>query len=314
MDKALNKTWKQIKEIKIQGATNVARSVAEALGAYANTVEPKSRSYFIQKMVLAGKFLLSARITEPMADNAVEYIIYALDREEDVAPEKLKNVVASAVKKFLKLMEVSEERLVRNGEVLIKSGMKIMTHCHSSTVLKVMEKAKKRGKKFEVFQTETRPLMQGHKTAMDLLKMGIKDTLIVDSAAPYLLSEMTGEDFDIDLVIIGADAISADGSAVNKVGSYSIASAAYRLGIPVYIATQALKVNEDAKNIQAVKIEKRDAGEVWLDAPKGLKIFNPAFDKIPAKYITGIITEFGVLKPNKFFRTVKSKYPFIFVK
>jgi ribose 1,5-bisphosphate isomerase len=314
MDKKLNQTWKQIKDIKIQGATNVARAVAEALGDYAQTIDPKSRAYFNQKIILAGRYLLSARLTEPMADNAVEYIVYALDQDEDVAPEKLKNVVASAVKKFLKLMEVSEERLVRHGELLVKNGMKIMTHCHSSTVLKVLEKAKKRGKKFEVFQTETRPLMQGHKTAKDLLKMGIKDTLIVDSAAPYLLSEMTGEDFDIDMVIIGADAISADGSAVNKIGSYSIASAASRLGIPVYIATQALKINEDAKNIQAVKIEKRDADEVWLEAPKGLKIFNPAFDKIPAKYITGIITEFGIVKPNKFFSLVKSKYPFIFVK
>jgi len=312
--KALIKNWTKIKEIKIQGATNIARFVVVSLAQYAKLVPSKSSAQFINNIRLAGVFLLSARETEPMADNAVEFILADLIKVKNLPVEKLKKTVASSAEKIIKLIDANENKIVKYGSSLVKNGARIMTHCHSSTVIKILEQAKKNKKKFEVFQTETRPLMQGHKTAVDLVKAGIKDTLVVDSAVAYLMSDLSGEHFDIDLVIIGADSIARDGSCVNKIGSYAIASAAFDMGVPVYIATQALKINEDAKNLKAIKIEQRDAAEVWPDAPKGLKIYNPAFDKIPAKMITGIITEFGIVKPKKLFAEVKKKYQFIFVK
>jgi len=311
MDKKIKRVFEDIKSIKIQGATNVAMAVAEALAAYAKRAEVKTRVEFIAAMADAGRYLVGARATEPMADNAVEFILYALKKNKSPDVKELRQVVADSVKYFFSLIEKNEAKLVRAGEGLIKFGDKIFTHCHASTVIKVLRAAKNNKKRIEVFQTETRPLYQGHRTAEDLTRAGIRDTLVVDSAAPYLISKVSGDRFQIDKVIIGCDAIARDGSCVNKVGSFGLALVAFLNKIPVYVATQALKINEDAKNLRAIKIEERDAREIWDRAPKGLKIYNPAFDKVPADLITGYICEFGVVKPGELFKKIKESYPWL---
>ncbi len=311
MNANLLKTFQDIKSIKIQGATNVALAVGKALKKYAQELPEKNSQEFIRAITKAGQYLVSARDTEPMADNVVEFIVYQLKQQPSSDIKQLRKAVSDSLEQFIELVNVNNQKIIAVGESLINSGDKIFTHCHSTTVIKFLVEAKKNKKKFEVFQTETRPLYQGHKTAQDLISAKIKDTLIVDSAAPYLISKISGNQFSIDKVFIGCDAISKDGSCVNKVGSYGLAMTAYLNKIPVYIVTQALKINEDAKNLKAIKIEERSAREVWDKAPKNLKIFNPAFDQVPAKFIKGYVTEFGLVSPKNLIKKIKKDYSWL---
>ncbi|MBU1132197.1 translation initiation factor eIF-2B [Patescibacteria group bacterium] len=307
MDKKLVQVYNKIKSIEIQGATNVALAVANALKNYGKTLKAKNSRDFVRKIKSAGKYLVSARATEPMADNVTEFAIFYLKRNIDMPVGELKNILNESLSYFFALAKKNEANIINSGEKLIKSKYRIFTHCHSSTVIKILQSAKKNKKNFQVFQTETRPLYQGRKTADELVKAGIKDTLIVDSAGASVLAQ---EKFD--LLLLGADAIARDGSCVNKVGSFGLAQIAFLNKIPVYIATQALKINEDAKNLKAIKMEMRDAKEIWEKAPRGLKILNPAFDKIPAEFISGYITDFGIIKPQRLFKKIKRNYKFIF--
>ena len=129
--------------------------------------------------------------------------------------------------------------------------------------------------------------------------------MITDDAAPFFVDNLYESDIDIDMVLIGSDAIKMDGSVYNKVGSFGIALAARHSKIPFYVVGSLMKI--DTGN--TVKIEKRSGKEVRPDAPKGLEIINYAFDKVPAKFITGIITEYGVIKPKDIKKMIKKNYP-----
>ena len=311
MNKQISKVYNDIKSIKIQGATNVALAVAEALKAFSAEGKWKNNEQFIADIISAGNYLANARATEPMAGNVVEYIQYNLKRNVDAPLVELKAILNDQIGCFFDIVEGNELLINKFGESIIRNNDRIFTHCHASTVIGILKNAKKNKKKFQVFQTETRPLFQGHRTAKDLLKERISDTLIVDSAAAFLISSESGSAFEVDKVVIGCDSIARDGSCVNKIGSFGLAQSAYLNKIPVYIATQALKMNEDARDMASIKIELRSASEIWAHAPKGLKIYNPAFDRIPAKFITGYICEFGIVKPKDLVKLVKKNYPWI---
>ena len=172
---------------------------------------------------------------------------------------------------------------------LIKNCMIIYTHCHSTNVVKALIYAKKKGKRFEVYNTETRPLFQGRTTAKELSKNKIKVTTFVDSA---LLQAIKNS----DVVLLGADAILKSG-IINKIGSAAISELAFNHKKPLYVVADSWKFSP--KN---VKIEERDFREVWKNAPKKIKIRNPAFEKIDKKYIGGIISEKGILRFEKFIK------------
>lgn len=307
----LRQIYQDIKNVKIQGATQVALAVIDALKRLVRQWEKDSKKEFIRQILETGRFLAQARATEPLADNVVDFLSYHLRKNRDLGVKELKKVVEDSLGYFLTLLEQNNKKIMRSGESLIKFGDRIFTHCHSGTVIKIFWAAKQNKKRFEIFQTETRPLYQGHKTARELLKNNIRDTLVVDSAAPYLISKISGPKFCVDKVIIGCDAIAQDGSCVNKVGSFSLALTAFLNKIPVYVATQALKINEDAKNLKALKLEQRSAREVWEQAPSDLKIYNPAFDKVPAELIQGYICEFGIIKPEKLIKKIKENYSWL---
>jgi ribose 1,5-bisphosphate isomerase len=171
---------------------------------------------------------------------------------------------------------------------------KIYTHCHSTNVIKAVIFAKKHGKKFEVLNTETRPLYQGRLTAVELAKNKIKVTDFVDSAMDEAVEEA-------DLILLGSDAILSSG-VINKIGSGAIAELAYLHKKPVYIVADSWKFSP--KN---VKIEERNFHEVWKRVPKHIKVRNPAFEKIDKKYITGIISEYGILSFGDFLKKVEKK-------
>ncbi|MFA6536971.1 MAG: translation initiation factor eIF-2B [Patescibacteria group bacterium] len=314
MDAKIKKTYDDIKSIKIQGATNVARAVGEALLTFVKKNKDKKVSELIKQSKINARYLLSARVTEPMAQNIVEYWDFLLSENESKKTAEWLSFLQSKFGDFLLNIDKNERLLVALGADLVSVNDKVFTHCHSSTVIKSLLEAKKQKKKFQVFQTETRPLYQGHRTAQDLLKNKINDTLVVDSAASYLLSSYSNEKINFDKVFLGCDSIALDGSCVNKVGSFALAFSAYQNKVPVYVFTQSLKLNEDAHTYRQIKIEKRPAREVWDKAPKSLTILNLAFDLVPAEFITGYVTELGILSPSELAPKIIKNYPWLNLK
>lgn len=263
------KICREIKSIKIQGARNIARA---ALKAYELIPTESSR-----------KRLLNLRPTEPMLKRVLEMT-------------KKQNP-----KEILKHFDYSQEEINKKTLKVIKNNDVIYTHCHSSNVVASLIYAKKKGKRFEVYNTETRPLYQGRKTTKRLSKANIPVTLFVDSAINIALTKSQGTK-KATKIFLGADAILEKG-VINKIGSGLIAKIASKEKIPLYIIADSWKFSEE--NIQ---IEQRKLDEIWDNAPKKIKLKNPAFEFIEKEYIEGIISEFGILNLKDFIKKFKEKY------
>ncbi|HJX49955.1 MAG TPA: hypothetical protein VJ438_00670 [Candidatus Nanoarchaeia archaeon] len=252
-----------IKRIKIQGARSIAKN---ALKAYHLIPTKKSKQR-----------LLSSRPTEPMMKNILEMA----DKE--------------SYKKILNHFDDAQNKINKNILKLIKNNDVIFTHCHSTNVSNALVYSKKKGKRFEVYNTETRPLYQGRKTAKELRKAGIKVTMFIDSALGIALGKEQGTK-KVDKVFLGADALTKKG-IINKVGSKLIAQISKINKIPVYIIADSWKFTKSK-----VPIEQRGLNEVWDKAPKNIKIKNPAFEFVPKNYIHAIVSELGVLSYNNFLK------------
>lgn len=297
-----------IKTIKIQWATNIAKEAFKVMSREILKQRFKDRADFVTFFDKATHLLISARSTEPMLFNGMKYARSILNKSKFNDAEKLKVKVADAFSWFLEFIKKWDEYIYINGSKLVKNDMSILTHCHASSVVKLFRSAVQlRGKKFHVFNTETRPLYQWRVTSKDLLKEWIETTMITDSSAPYFVDNTIEKDFPINMVVIGCDAIKPNWNIINKVWSFSIAISAYNSKIPVYIVWNLLKTDYDN---QAV-IERRSWNELRPDKPKNLEIINLAFDTVPAKFITWIITEFGIIKPNMVKKTVEKRYPWM---
>jgi methylthioribose-1-phosphate isomerase len=191
------------------------------------------------------------------------------------------------------------------GAELVPQEARILTHCNAGalatagygTALGVVRAAAERGKKVAVLADETRPFLQGARlTAWELLKDGIDTTVITDSMAASMMR--LGQ---VDLVVVGADRIAANGDVANKIGTYGVAVLAKEHGIPFYVAAPLSTIDLDTTDGSRIPIEERDGREVTHVGPsrltpEGARIRNPAFDVTPAKYVTAIITERGIAR------------------
>jgi translation initiation factor 2B subunit (eIF-2B alpha/beta/delta family) len=202
----------------------------------------------------------------------------------------------------------SKKMLVERCTPLLKNYDKVFTHCHSSTVEALIIELSKNDKEFEVVCTETRPMFQGRKTAKNLLNAGVKTTMIADSAGESFI--IGRGSVPIEVVLIGCDQITAKGHAINKIGSWGMGIAAHYADKPLYVVTPLLKVDPYSFH-HDVEIEVREDSELWEDAPKGLHMYNPAFEIVDNMLITGYVTEFGIIKPNDIDKVVKEKYPWL---
>jgi methylthioribose-1-phosphate isomerase len=194
----------------------------------------------------------------------------------------------------------------RFGAELLKPGQGVLTHCNAGglatadygTALAVIFSAHESGKPVHVFADETRPLLQGARlTAWELQRRGVPVTLICDNMAAQVMKE--GK---VQVVVVGADRIAANGDTANKIGTYGVALLARAHGIPFYVAAPSSTFDLTLADGSAIPIEQRDPREVTAGfgrptAPDGVNVYNPAFDVTPAELITGIITERGVIRP-----------------
>jgi methylthioribose-1-phosphate isomerase len=294
-----------IRDLTVRGAPaiGVAAAMGIALGALQlpEGSVPEARKSFARLCETFAK-------ARPTARN----LFWAIERMKHRFGETLPAGIA-AVKKALveEAIAIGEEdieinrRIGLNGKAFIRDGDNILTHCNAGalatagygTALGVIRAAREDGRKLHVFVDETRPVLQGARlTCWELLEDRIPATLITDNMAGFLMAQ--GK---VDLVIVGADRIAANGDTANKIGTYSLAILAKEHGIPFYVAAPLSTIDRSIADGSGIPIEERNAGEVKelhgvRTAPEKVGVYNPAFDVTPQRYITAIITEAGVAK------------------
>lgn len=300
----LKKTAKDIKSIKIQGATNLAEAAIKALENVAKKSNAKNKTHLISELEKAKSLLYSTRPTEPLMRNSLRFIVANAKESKLVDTDDLRKLVSVAGKDILGKIEDAKKRIGEFAGNKIENGMTVFTHCHSSTVIAAFRHAKAQGKKFSVICTESRPLFQGRITATELVKMGIPVTMIIDSNVSTQIKKA-------DMVMVGADLITSDMNFVNKVGTQNVAYGAKRAGIPFYVCTDLAKYDPETMFGKTEEIEQRSPDEVWKGAPKKLKILNPAFDLVARELVTAYITQEGVLAPESVLDIINEKYSWI---
>lgn len=295
-----------IKDMAIRGAPAIGVAAAMGLALGAQSVETEEYDAFHVKFLEMARDMELARPTAVNLRWAVEHMKGMVGEMRGRSVDEIKEELRKASQDMLERDAEINRRIGENGLLLVPDRATILTHCNAGalatggygTALGVIRAAHEAGKGIHVMVDETRPLLQGMRlTAFELMEEKIPATVIVDSAAGYLMRK--GK---IDLVIIGADRIASNGDTANKVGSYQLAVLAKENSIPFYVAAPLSTFDLTLKEGDQIPIEERDPEEVvTLDGhrigPEGVNALNPAFDITPARYISAIITEKGVLRP-----------------
>jgi ribose 1,5-bisphosphate isomerase len=289
----LNETAADIKNMEIRGAGRIARAAVEALADYARNLDVSDPETFKREMQGAADILTGTRPTAVSLPNAVRYVMRALDSFESV--EAARDAVLSRAAEFVDHSEHAVERIAEIGARHISDGDVLLTHCNSEAALGCILEAHRQGKEIEVYATEVRPRGQGLITIRTLNDAGIRTNYIIDSAVRYFIN-------DVDLVIVGADAIAVNGAVVNKIGTAQIAHAADEARTNVIVAAETYKFAPRTILGEKIEIEERDPGEVLpreeAERLPFVRVRNPAFDVTPAEYIDLIVTERGAIPPE----------------
>ncbi|MHC4548347.1 MAG: S-methyl-5-thioribose-1-phosphate isomerase [Planctomycetota bacterium] len=251
----------------------------------------------------AAPAVAAARPTAVNLRWAVERMLARLKSAPAAAPRAELLAEADAIRRE---DEEACHAIGRHGARLLEERTTVLTHCNAGslatawygTALGVIYAAVEAGKSVAVYADETRPLLQGARlTAWELRRAGIDVTLVADSVAGTLLKEGR-----IDAVIVGADRIAANGDVANKIGTYPLAVLAGTHGVPFYVAAPRSTFDLACPDGSRIPIEERAASEVTRGfgvstAPEGVSVYSPAFDVTPARYVTAIVTEVGVIRP-----------------
>ncbi len=300
MNKRSLQICKDIKALKIQGAHRVAREGFRAFIIEMCSLKTKNTKVFKEHAKKSIKTISTLRATSPMLDNYLEdcfdSINYLIKQKKPI--DLIQSYLTIRLEEVLDELENNRDKLAVFGSDLIKNGDIILTHCHSTSVTNSLILAKKQKKKFKVYNTESRPKYQGHKTAKELAKHKIDITMSVDSNVGNLINK-------VNKVFIGADAVDKNGNLANKIGSKMISELAKnRKKVNIYSFTELYKYDKRKK----IEIEQRDPKEVADPKEfKGVKILNPAFDIIPNSDLNGIVTEVGLLTPKQFVKHAQNK-------
>lgn len=298
--------------LRVRGAPAIG--VAGALGIYLGLVERTPGSAFRVFEVLDE---LCPRMTEvrPTAVNlswAVNRVRQAVERAARVAigaqPPEPTDLLAAALREALAIADEDAEACRRIGEYgaqFVPDGGRVLTHCNAGalatagwgTALAALYVAEEQGKRFRVWADETRPLLQGSRlTAFELAEAGIDVTVICDNMAASLMR--AGQ---VDVVIVGADRVAANGDVCNKIGTYGLACLASMHRIPFFVACPTSTLDLSLRSGHEIPIEQRDPREVThgfgrQTAPDGAGVHNPAFDVTPSELVTAIVTERGIVR------------------
>jgi len=296
------KVVNDIRSLKIQGAEAIAKQSVRALYHIIHKSKTNNPKELLSELRTAQEELVGSRPTEPCMRNALQYVLHNINKQDLVQLVKDLDVNIKYAQQYF---DAAEKTIAEIGSRKIHERCVVFTHCHSSTVMMILAKAKFAGKNFTVHNTETRPLFQGRKTAKELSALGIPVSHYVDSAARMALKKA-------DVVLFGADAIQSDGKIINKIGTELFLEVAERYDIPCYSCAISWKF--DPLTIYGIDepIENRQQQEIWENPPKKVTVMNPAFEVIDPKIVTGVISELGVFRPEVFIDEVRRTQPWMF--
>ena len=289
----VEETAADVAAMEVRGAATIADAVAEALRVQATESDAAAPEEFRAGMRAAARRLLDTRPTAVSLPNALRFVLGRLSGE---TVSDLRESAIQAADDLQDRLAAAHADLGAEGADRLDDGDTIMTHCHSTDALGMVEQAVADGRDLSAVVKETRPRQQGHITARELSAMGVDVTLIVDGAAYSFLEQ-------VDHVLVGADRIEADGAVVNKIGTSGLAVLAEERGVPLTVAAQTIKLDPGSLRGEPVEIEQRDPAEVLPpDEREGLKaitVANPAFDVTPPERVDAIVTERGVFPPDE---------------
>jgi len=296
-----------IRTMKIRGAGEIARSATQGLLITAQKSAARDSDVFVKEIELAARILLNTRPTAVSLPNAIRYVVRKVQeaKSKGYGLDELRSVAIKAAQDFIGNSKTAIQRIGEIGSRQIRSGDTIMTHCNSSAVISIIKTAFAQGKDIRVFATETRPRFQGRLTAKELGKAGIPVTLTIDSAIRHFMNRT-------DKVLVGADAVAANGAVVNKIGTSLMALAAKEARALFFVAAETYKFSPETMVGELVVIEERDLSEVIpkeeLREMLNINVFNPAFDITPPEYIDLIITERGIIPPQGAIMVIQEEY------
>lgn len=301
----VEEAYHAIKDMKVRGAGKIARFAVETLMRASDLSDSETPEAFMRDLNYASSRLLSSRPTAVSLPNGVRYVMVKVKQlyRKGAGLDDLKKALNSAGAEFVERSLKAVELIARFGSKRIMNGDVVMTHCHSAAVTSTLIEAHSQGKRFEVYVTETRPRYQGRITVRELSEKGIPCTLIVDSAMRCFMKE-------VDKVMVGADAVAANGALVNKVGTSLMALAAKEARAEFLVAAETYKFSPETLTGDLVRIEERPVEEVL---PEGfgvasVRVRNPSFDVTPPDYVDAIITEIGVIPPQAAFWILQKVY------
>ncbi|RKY03978.1 MAG: S-methyl-5-thioribose-1-phosphate isomerase [Spirochaetes bacterium] len=298
--------WEAIKKLRIRGAPAIG--IAAAFGIWLGIKDFKGDEIkkFLKRFNDVCDYLATSRPTAVNLFWAIDRIKNLVNKNLELKPEELKDIIFEEAN----LMIEEDNNVCRaigcHGVRLIKDGDSLITHCNAGglatamygTALAPMYRAKELGYNIHVWVDETRPLLQGARiTAFELVEAKIPATLITDNMAAFVMYQ--GK---VNLAIVGADRIAANGDTANKIGTLALAILSSEFNVPFYIAAPLSTIDLNKSSGEDIPIEERNPDEVIRGfgkqtAPSNIKVYNPAFDVTPARYITGIITEKGIIHP-----------------
>jgi ribose 1,5-bisphosphate isomerase len=285
-------TAESIASMEVRGAATIAAAAVDALRRQATETDADTPDAFTEVMYAAARHLHETRPTAVSLPNALRYV---LRRMNGTTVDRRRETVVAAADEFERRLDRAQDDLGEVGANRLRDGDTVMTHCHSTDVMAVVEAAVEQGKSVEAVVKETRPRLQGHITARQLRELDVPVTLIVDNAARRYLN-------DVDHVLVGADSIAADGSVINKIGTSGLAVNARDRGTQVVVAAQTIKLHPATLTGHTVEIETRDESEVIDDETRAdigdVTVDNPAFDVTPPRYVDAIVTESGQFPPE----------------
>lgn len=297
-----------IQTMIVRGAPAIGIAGAHGVALYALEIEKEnlSKDEFVSKLIEKAKYLASSRPTAVNLRWAVEKQIELIKNSQSNVKGIVEELIQNGIKLENEDIEINKKMGDFGAEVVPKSAT-ILTHCNAGalatvgygTALGVVRSAYAKDNTIQVFADETRPRQQGARiTTFELVMDKIPVTLITDGMCSYFMSKGM-----IDMVVVGADRIAANGDTANKIGTYTVAIAAKYHNVPFYIAAPLSTIDTNIKSGAEIPIEERDHEEVTHINSKrvcaeGVKIINPGFDVTPNELITGIITEVGILKPD----------------
>jgi ribose 1,5-bisphosphate isomerase len=289
----VKQTVKDIKSLKIQGATNVRKKAIEAILISSTKSKAKSEKEFRHEFLDNVSALFHSRPTEPELRTSLRIIKKSIS-DKDLKVSEMQKKIKETINTYELNRNKAMEKISIYGAEMIKPNSTIITICHSSTVVKMLIKAKKKISK--VYCCETRPLYQGRITAKELASAGINVTLIVDNAASTILKEC-------DYFFSGADAILADGDVVNKIGTNQISAMCKKYEVKHYVIASTHKFEPETFFGKEEVIEQREEVEVINKKDKNfspkVNVLNPAFDRTDSSLIEGIICEAGIFTPQQ---------------